>query len=145
MGAKKISSGNYQTDKLHPLKNAHIPMSLKQLLNIDKDKSCDKFVSQIAAHATHEMENWISDNRGCFLVLQCLEAKDEKSSTVISEAIESKVKETKKQMQASKGGQLLLQKLSVSYPNLDLKRCTGEELKTEIKMENDEPKAKRTK
>ena len=104
-------------------------MSLKQILNIDKDKNSDKFVSQIAAHATHEMENWISDNRGllkvlnqkstasyiilgCFLVLQCLEAKDEKSSTVISEAIESKVKETKKQIQASKGGQLLLQKLS---------------------------------
>ena len=56
------------------------------------------------------MESWLSDNRGCFLVLQVLEANVQKVNEKVKERLESVILKKRKTIEQTKGGQLLLEK-----------------------------------
>ena len=48
----------------NPLEKAHVAMSVKKLLGVDKDRTCDRLVTQMVAECGDIMEQWLGDNRG---------------------------------------------------------------------------------
>jgi len=135
--AKKIAQPGYTTDENHPLAQKHFTMTLKQILSNDTERD-EQFVKQIVEHCSSEMTNWLSDNRGCFLLLQCIEVNDAVSNKKIGTIIESEVQAKWDKIKETKGGSLLIEK---AFDNKKKMKVTVEKFSKKF----DEPMAKKKK
>lgn len=130
--AKKLAHGTY-SDPEHPLQKPHISLSLKKLFTVDKDRTCDRLVTQVVTECAETVHTWLGDNRGSFLILQMLEVNDQKANEILKENLEETILSKKKDLQKTKGGELLLSKA-----------FNGNEMRIELDdFSRDEPAAKR--
>lgn len=116
--AKKLNT-DYSSD-LHPLKQKGVAMSIKQILSMDRERTELKFSKVLAEICQSQLESWLGDNRGCFLLLQLLEVNDPETIELVKSAIGSNLVENREEIVKTKGGQLLLEKAIDSNGNFKM-------------------------
>lgn len=138
--SKKIAQDGYPDLESHPMNKPHVAMTVKQILSSDSERDEDnKFVRQIVKNCANQMPTWLNNNRGCFLILQCIEVNDEVSNIEMGKILEGIIGEKWDEIQNTKGGALLTQKAFDSQ-----KRMKTQVIKFSNNFD-EQPKAKRTK
>lgn len=96
-------------DESHMLHGKGVAMTLKKVLRLDKVREEFKFSKVFVEECTKLLPKLLTDNRGCFLLLQLVEAEDKDVIGLIKEEIGEELSRTKSDVKKTKGGELLIE------------------------------------
>jgi len=106
--AKKLN-GDYSSES-HPLALKGVAWFLRKVLSFDQEKEENKLCRAISQICKDNFHLWLADNRGCFLILQLLEANDAETIEIVKNSIGEKLVSNRDQIAKTSGGALLLKK-----------------------------------